>query len=560
MLRKSRFAKPFATVVAYLCAAATGVSVVVIPPALSAQQVKPPTLRSRTDIVRIDIGVLDNRTGRPITDLTKDDFTVVENGTPQQIVLFVKDGPGVVPSDQAAAGEPAERDRPRVFLFLIGAGHLEGPIDPFEGAAQFARERLRPQDLVSVMAFNRIAEATRDHEQIASIIEKIKREQLKVRTDLLLLGRNNRGKKDITPAIQESIDNLFQLPGRRTPLRSVTTHLLGDRQFQADLRDQWRPWEAIVSHSDLLRIYAGIEFLRPFDAEKHLVSLVKGFGLGLPRFIRNVPDVMVFDDTRDDEALAARANDAGVALDIIHTWGVPAWASTRAESQALGQATTISSAETLASATGGTFTGVRTASEALARMDNASRNGYLLGYMPTNPSLDGTFRKIDVKVNRKNVTLVFRRGYTAQAEAPPVDPVAVLTRERLSEAAASSLPATDIKLQAKVSRIGKTSSGQPQIRVELTIDPDGLALSGSGGRLEGALDIVVLAGDDREQLVGRHQERMPLRLTPVMLELAKRTGLQFATDVPLQGQARFVKVIVYDFASDRLGTADVIVK
>jgi VWFA-related protein len=42
---------------------------------------------------------------------------------------------------------------------------------------------------------------------------------------------------------------------------------------------------------------------------------------------------------------------------------------------------------------------------------------YLLGYDPTNPNLDGTWRKIEVKVNRERLRVRARPGY--RAEPPP---------------------------------------------------------------------------------------------------------------------------------------------
>jgi hypothetical protein len=46
------------------------------------------------------------------------------------------------------------------------------------------------------------------------------------------------------------------------------------------------------------------------------------------------------------------------------------------------------------------------------------RNQYLVAYSPTNPNLDGTFRKIEVKVRGYgNPNVRTRNGYYATAEA-----------------------------------------------------------------------------------------------------------------------------------------------
>ena len=54
-------------------------------------------------------------------------------------------------------------------------------------------------------------------------------------------------------------------------------------------------------------------------------------------------------------------------------------------------------------------------SEAFQQIANELRTQYLLGYTPTNTKLDGTFRKIEVKVRAGNVKVSARRGYYAPA-------------------------------------------------------------------------------------------------------------------------------------------------
>jgi len=55
----------------------------------------------------------------------------------------------------------------------------------------------------------------------------------------------------------------------------------------------------------------------------------------------------------------------------------------------------------------------RDTSEAFQQIARELRTQYLLGYTPTNTKLDGTFRKIEVKVNVGNVKVDARRGYYA---------------------------------------------------------------------------------------------------------------------------------------------------
>jgi VWFA-related protein len=52
-------------------------------------------------------------------------------------------------------------------------------------------------------------------------------------------------------------------------------------------------------------------------------------------------------------------------------------------------------------------------SEAFQQIANELRTQYLLGYTPSNSKLDGTFRKIEVKVRTGDAKVDARRGYYA---------------------------------------------------------------------------------------------------------------------------------------------------
>ena len=57
---------------------------------------------------------------------------------------------------------------------------------------------------------------------------------------------------------------------------------------------------------------------------------------------------------------------------------------------------------------------VATLPQAFAAIADELRTQYLLGYYPTNPSHDGTYRKIQVKTSRKDIAVRARPGYRAR--------------------------------------------------------------------------------------------------------------------------------------------------
>jgi hypothetical protein len=74
-------------------------------PTPAAQQPPPPSIRSRTTLVPVDVRVVD-RDGRPITDLKKEDFSVLENGRRQDVRFFATHAltPQPAPSQGAQPG------------------------------------------------------------------------------------------------------------------------------------------------------------------------------------------------------------------------------------------------------------------------------------------------------------------------------------------------------------------------------------------------------------------------------------------------------------------------
>jgi VWFA-related protein len=133
----------------------------VLEPPLHGQQA-PPTIRSRTTLVPIDIRVVD-LSGNPVKDLKEEDFTVQEDGIRQEIRLFDAHAltseapqPGRPALRRAqAAGAPLTAQNQRIFLFVFGRGRLQSPEKGIDWATRFVRDRLLPQDRVAVMAYNR---------------------------------------------------------------------------------------------------------------------------------------------------------------------------------------------------------------------------------------------------------------------------------------------------------------------------------------------------------------------------------------------------------------------
>ena len=512
---------------------------------LAAQQV----FRGRVDLVRVDVSVIDNRTGKPVTDLKAEDFTVTETGRSQRIDAFAFHGDGALTGAAAPsqAGPLAPHSR-RVFMIIFGApaGNrtFDGPYGVFDGTVRFIRERLRPGDLVGIMAFNRFTELTSDHEAAIRLVQRLKtrhREEYFEKT----ASTPARGvRADLTAVRQASIDRLIAPPGDSLRLRSATD-LVANSYFQTSA---WLDWNNKVIDLDALKVHAAIEYLRRAEGNKQIVLFSTRFGLTMKTQIA----AMGRRPNRGEEAaFAGRASDAGVALNIINVTGVDLRG--RGAAFLLFGVSQIQEMQSIAELSGGHYSGVRTADRQLERLDRATRAGYAIGYSSTNPELDGKFREIKVKVARSGVTVVYRHGYTAGADGPPVDLRELVTAQRLQQAATTDTEFADVPLQARAEEV--EGSGGRQVRVTIKIDGARLELEKRGDRWIGEIDVVVFCGTRDQRVAGSVTQRMTLGMDSARYLEATTTGIPVTVTVPVSDRSVSAKVVVYQFASDRVGTA-----
>jgi hypothetical protein len=149
--------------------------------------------------------------------------------------------------------------------------------------------------------------------------------------------------------------------------------------------------------------------------------------------------------------------------------------------------------------------------------------------------------------------------YTARAGIPPVDITGIVTNIRLNEVALTDLEANDIKLEATAARVPPTGQAT-QVRVELKIDASRLTLTRKGVRREGLITLWILCGDAKQQVVGTLKQEMTLSLDDAFYQRAMTSGIPYTATVPITGAATIVKVLVYDYGADLLGTAVVRLK
>ena len=542
------------------------------------EQSRPPAFRSTIDVVPITVTVTDAR-GNPLTGLTQQDFRVVENGTPREIVSFhpqtLEAGeptPPVMQIGRSIASGPSTR---RMFLIVLPLGRIQEPTKALDGAIAFVKARLLPQDAVSVLAFHRVTPFMTNHEAVATILARYRAEHerlvgeirrffamtrnpsRRIRARLPIevdLGLPIRGGPDLPAALKSDIDrSLFHGVVPIASLRNSSDLLLGmdlattagDRSYKRqyvfaellrELRNLGLTLSDAVLQSSPLKLFAGIEHLRFMEGERHLVYLG-----GAPPIAHSADIARLF---------ASRANDARVVINQVWTSGT----ALRGESG-------CPPCRDLVELTGGFYSSLDMMETALAKVDQRSRSFYLLGYTPSSTVLDHQYRHVRVEVARSGVTVSFRHGYFASEETPPLEMKSFVatTRSKTLEAFDENALDIGLQLEAEIAPL-RPGSAERHVRLDITVDVSALGITLADGFHTGTLEVSAFCGDGKEKVIGQTKVAWTLRADGPTWADWSANGLKRTMRVPVTGNARFAKVVVYDPGSDRAGSVSVPVR
>jgi VWFA-related protein len=560
-------------------------------PGLTAQTPQTrPTFRASTDVVPLTVTVLD-KSGNPVTNLKASDFTILENRQPREILNFFTQEFTAAPEAAALTPGTLARVPPtrgvapetrRSFVIVLGYGRIQYPVKAVDGAIAFVRDHLLPQDVVAVLAFDRATDFTTDHAQIVRMLERYRQEHERLVFEFEEWLQRRYTPDDSTPKpIRDDIDAVFT--GIPTPrirklgpswsdhgqadgtMRESVPMLMGLdaalnpgrgtlesgptlQDFETEAGYSHLALEQAMLHSSVLKGYAGIEYLRYLEGEKHMLYLGPD-GL-VPAYGHDETD------KTDDARFARRLNDARITLDMIRTTGPPQAKFGPPSAWGMTDLVNILGFQHVAELNGGTYTGVTYADKALANIDRASRFSYLLGYAPVNPSLDGKYRNVEVRVNRPDLVVRYRHGYFASEQPEPLRLSQLMTTARLESAmVARGAGSKDIKVEATATlmpRLGVVA----QLRVAVHIDATRLSLPTAGSTDIAKIQLRVYVGDDKEALVGDSSEELHITIADADARAALlRDGISRVIHIPLNGTPKYIKVVVYDPTADLMGTS-----
>jgi VWFA-related protein len=564
-----------------------------------------PVFGSTTVLVPVVVRVIDNKTGKPVTDLQQEDFTVLEDGQPQPIRHFERHSyspdaaptPGARPQIREAALDVVPQNG-RIILLVFGRGRLQEPSKALDALQRFVREQLLPQDQVAVFAYDRASDFTTDHEQVARFIERFKKAHYEIDMEVRLAIESGMaavyGSRSLPKSVRQKIDNMFtgagilgsrevgkgetastartekdfanqvaqaQRAGVQQTNQQMTdwaTKNLGADYAPAAPLASWSTMDEVQapmfaslgldnfmeitarSLQDMGNCFAAIEYLRHLEGDKHLVFVTEK-GLNLPRL-------------EDDMEISRAANDARVAIDTFQVGGLEAQAGGYWTDQSQ-QTFAFKGLRMIAEQTGGVSSISEDGMVAVSRINEVSRSEYVLGFYPPASSLNGDYRKIEVRTRRQGTTLLYRRGYYGRTEVGAYNRRDAVTRERLVAAAGFRREVNDIKVKLDASQ-QKNPDGVNQVSIRASIDTSRLYLSLVDGHKVGAVDVLAMCFNDKNQAIGQFYQRASIDLTEEMLGQVSRGGLPYTVQFEASPATRRVRLVIYDYRADLIGSAD----
>jgi VWFA-related protein len=225
--------------------------------------------------------------------------------------------------------------------------------------------------------------------------------------------------------------------------------------------------------------------------------------------------------------------------------------------------------ERLASETGGEAVyGRNDLKGAAARVVGDIAHYYTLVYTPSAKRPDAKFRHIEVKVDRPNLRLAYRRGYygglaptdDARAGSDPLPPLLLpgspAATEVVYEAYVESAPRPADAAPAGGN--AKLSGPVTRYSVNFTIPPSGLSFEeAANGAQLGIIETSIVAYDGEGKKLNWAGGLTNAALNPASYEAAQRSGLLLHLEIDVPPTAATLVTGVYDLGGQRAGTLEI---
>ena len=558
----------------------------------------------------VDVLVTDHK-GNPVTGLKQDDFTVTEQGKPQTISFFEEHGTGPQPVPAQLPKFP-----PNVF-----SNFSPYPLPPAVNVLLLdsLNTRMESQSFVHSQAI-KFLKSAKPGTHMAIFTMGLGLHFIQGFTDdptLLMAALNNKKNNEVQPSVmikgqdetnaQANLVGLMQAPEPNGGTAAPAAMIAALQQFFTEQDTSQNFDRGFVTLANLQRLAT---FLTAFPGRKNVIwfteSIPAFFSIGSSNDLATMSNNPAFETEykKTMNMLAA----ARVALYPVDARGAATAGLYQADNKlpSIGTASQIVGLngaqvaslndedtkrnsdqimqETFAQDSGGkAFANTNGLSDVIDKIRSTSNDFYTLSYTPTNPKMDGGFRKIELKVRDGGYSLSYRRGYFAVEAGLPGSALAV-RKQQIQKLAAQNpasvdplLPFMDLgmpqaqqilfeariqpaspKDQPSSAGTETAKKGGDRYTVAFAIDLKDLRLKlDPDGNHKGKLNISLIAYDRYGNIGSRNDQVITLDIKPDVYAFFQNYGVQFNADIAVPKGQFWLRTGIYDQATQRVGTMEI---
>jgi VWFA-related protein len=458
---------------------------------LVAQVAQPPVFRGSTELVRLDVVVVDAN-GHAVRGLTADDFTLTDRGKPQRVSVFEEishqPASSLLPRDVAAdVSDNQTSGADRLVVLVLDDLHFQGKTDEVKDMASRVVSGLGTGASLALVTTSGSfgVEPTTDRALVLAEIDRF-------------LDKFDPEGRRLYPGAQ--MPNPGPIIGAAGPV--VERGPKDPARFFGDMG-------AFRTLQDVAKKLAGD------GSRRNAFVWISG---GMER--RDAPGVALCEDPN---APAFHCGALAGLLDALQKTNVATYSITTGDFSSRTM-------QDVAEATGGFVTSADAFAADLPRLIEDLDHYYLLGFYPEENTGRG-YRPVDIQVSRPGARVRFRKGYTAGGRASKSKNDAPLAK--LAE---GSLPAMELPLRLFAAATPGVGKRRPTTAIALEAQvPRSLLQDGSG--LADTLQYAIWAVDLRRKKVVKNitrEARFVLDAAEMADNRADPVRYQVHTTLPLE--------------------------
>jgi VWFA-related protein len=527
-------------------------------------------IRTTTRVVNVNLVVTD-RQGNPIKNLTKDDLTLLDDGKPQPISVFspidndhLLSAPPL-PGPDIYTNRPAGNAAPpsvTILLFDTLNSRWSSQGTGLQRLRKFLRQ-IQPADHIGLYLLGDEMKVLHGFQRDASgLVAAIQRYDEEYSKSVPKPAPSDEGLGD------SSLDRF--LSGKENTSRlaldpSCGTAACAERQAEAtqltiaSLEMIARQLAPVSGRKTLIWITDNIpgEFV-----ENDLDEYLQQWRTQAKFSVSSAPAYL---NSADIERMMRLMNGAGVAVYPVSSEGLePADLGFRNTKAPVPNTQAVTDLQKrlpntdahlymseFASRTGGrAFLNRNDLETGIRRALDDSRFSYTLAYYPDHSKWKGEWRKIQIKVNRPDVTVLARAGYFALSDPRPLPPKN--RYEFLSSIAASPIDSPQLPLAVRMT----SSSGPkgPQLDTQVHMNPLAILSVQENGHWKGSFEVVFIQLDEKNKVLNVTNNDVDADIDANQYANVFQKGWTLPSHLPFAPGATQLCIILRDKLSDTVGS------